>query len=473
MNVKKIPPLLLVLLSICACSQVQPNAPQPKPDVVSLENILKSDEQAAAKSINLSNAEWGYLVIDADSGEVVSSREANTGFPPASTAKLPTMIAALGVLGPAHRFTTQLLAKGTLKAGVLKGDLVLAGDGDPLLSAGDLRALAIRLKEIGITRLDGHFLYASALPTFDEIEPEQPETVPYNQGVGGLNIEFNRVTLTRPANDTETAPYTTPSEAIRLIPDYPEAAHGRFDSPVRDPAQLAALMLQRFARAEGIILTDPVAGIPPSGAISLAQIHSQPLIEIVRAGLEYSNNMVAEVIGLSAAKALGSSMDSLKHSADTLGGWLEHETPGLTHFATALDNHSGLSTVSRITPRQMTHILRYALNRRYDGWRFDSLLSPGGRRDTFRGRFKTPGTAYRVWAKSGTMRYIKGLAGYLDAASGRRLIFALFMYDPVLRAKLETDPNRFSPQSRNTSTDWRNRTDTFEEALITHWIKSY
>ncbi|MDP4795350.1 MAG: D-alanyl-D-alanine carboxypeptidase [Rhodospirillales bacterium] len=473
MKINKIILPIVVCLVLGACAQHLPLPPRQTSSAASLDSLLASDELSAARSLALSDIDWGYLLIDAKSGEVLMSRAADKGFPPASTAKVPTMVAALGILGPTYRFTTQLLAKGSLKAGVLSGDLVLAGDGDPLPSVGDLRALAIRLRDIGVTRLDGRFIYASSLPVFAEIEPEQPATEPYNQGLGGLNIEFNRVTLTRSTGDTGTVPYTTPSEAIDLIPDFPPSTTGRLESSVRDPALLAAQMLQRFALAEGISLPDPVSGTPPDGAVSLAQIRSQPLIEIVRAGLEYSNNMVAEVIGLSASRAQGVTDQSLARSADTLGVWLEHEVPGLKHFATTLANHSGLSTVSRVTPRQMTQILQYALNQRFDGWRFDSLLSPGGRRDTFRGRFKDPATAYRIWAKSGTMRYIKGLTGYLDAESGRRLIFALFMYDPELRARLENDPERFSLQSRKLSTDWRNRTDAFEEALIKHWIKVF
>ena len=93
----------------------------------------------------------------------------------------------------------------------------------------------------------------------------------------------------------------------------------------------------------------------------------------------------------------------------------------------------------------MTALLQGALSHRLKGWRFDTLLTPGGGHTGFRGRFKQPDAAYRIWAKSGTMRYIKGLAGYIDAASGRRLIFALFVYDPNRRQKLEATPRLHAP----------------------------
>ncbi|WNK00996.1 D-alanyl-D-alanine carboxypeptidase [Thalassospiraceae bacterium LMO-JJ14] len=430
-------------------------------------------EPEAAQALGLREAAWGYLLMDATSGAVLEAHNADAGFPPASTAKLPTMIAALGILGPTYRFTTQLLARGKLKAGVLSGDLVLAGDGDPLLTAGDLRALAIRMKDIGITRLDGRFLYASAIPVLAEVEPAQPLNAAYNQGLGGLNIEFNRVLLTRNGDAADPPFHTTPPEALTLVPSFAGTGPEQEELPVRAPGKLAALMLRRFALAEGIALPDPEAGPPPPGAVSLAQIRSQPLIEIARAGLEYSNNMVAEVAGLAASRALGSGAETLQSSADTLGIWLEGEVGGLGKFATALANHSGLSTASRVTPRQMTLILKYALERRFDGWRFDSLLTPSGARNTLRGRFRDPDTALRIWAKSGTMRYIKGLAGYLDARSGKRLIFALFVHDPVLRDRLENDPARFGARSRSASTSWRDRSDNFEAALISRWIRNY
>lgn len=441
-----------------------------QPPLPSVQQLAAMDESRAANLLNLSGARWGYLVVDAETGTVVAARHPDEAFPPASTAKLPTMVAALGILGPDYRFTTEVSARGSLKGGVLTGDLILTGNGDPLLSAGDLRALAIRLSDIGIVQVDGRYLYHSLLPVLPLVEATQPLDAPYNQGVSGLNIEFNRATITR---QSSTQHYTTPEEATPLTSSATEMTVSRTDYPVRAPDRLAALMLARFAKAEGISLPEPQPGLPPDGAVPLAQIRSQPLIETARAGLEYSNNLVAEAIGLAASHAQGNSADTLAASATTLGIWLERQVPGLNGFAQKLANHSGLSTESRITPRQMTAILGYALHRRFDGWRFDSLLAPGGAREGYRGRFKEPETAFRIWAKSGTMRYIKGLAGYLDAQSGRRLMFALFVFAPDLRAQLDHDQDRRGAQSRRLSDDWRIRTDKFEAGLIMHWISAY
>lgn len=431
------------------------------------------DDDAALQALGLGTANWGYQVIEAETGNVVAAHQPEMPFPPASTAKLPTMVAALQILGPDYRFSTRIYARGTLRAGVLSGDLILSGDGDPLLTAGDLRALVIRLKDIGISEVEGRFLFHSAIPEFAEVEPTQPETAPYNQGLGGLNLEFNRALLTRPTQGTDKGAYTTPPEAMPFTPSDARQVVGRYALPVRKPAELTAHIFRKFAAMEGIRLPEPTPGTPPEDALILAQIKSQPLIEIARAGLEYSNNMVAEVVGLTAARHQMGAVTTLAQSAETLGLWLDRNIPSLNRFDKALTNHSGLSTSSRVSPRQMTALLGYAKDMHFGGWRFDALLAPGGARDNFRGRFRSPDLAYRVWAKSGTMRYIKGLAGYLDTTSGKRLIFSIFVFDPARRYQLENDPERFSPHARRHSSTWRNNVEQFEEGLIERWISAY
>jgi len=267
--------------------------------------------------------------------------------------------------------------------------------------------------------------------------------------------------------------YVTPAEAESLTPVAKPGNDVAGTLPVHAPDLLSARMLQRFAANEGVQLPPPTPGTPPDGAVVLAEVYSLPLLEIARAGLEYSNNMVAEAVGVAAARSTGAPIDTLQQSAHVLGLWLETHHPDLKQFAKGLVNHSGLSVHSRVTPLQMTTLLQGALTHRLKGWRFDTLLTPGGGHTGFRGRFKQPDAAYRIWAKSGTMRYIKGLAGYIDAASGRRLIFALFVYDPDHRQKLEKNPRRQGDAARARSDDWRARSDLFETTLIRHWISTY
>ena len=450
------PILILTILAACA--------PAPKPDV----DLTSLKPTEAADALGLGGAEIGYLLIDAGDGEILEAQKENQAFPPASTAKVPTAIAALGVLGPNYRFATDLWARGSFKDGVLDGDIALMGNGDPLLSMGDLRALAQQMRDFGMKEVKGRFLYTSSLPAFPLVEPNQPAWVPYNQGIGGLNLEYNRAN----AGGAEAPERLTPAEAEGLVSKPAKRSHAT-DVPVRDPARLAARMLRRLAEAEGTNLPAPIAGPVPPDALPLARVHSRPLIEIVRAGLEYSNNLVAESVGLATAEKLSTHPKSLHDSATASGVWLERHVPGLARFAPNLRNHSGLSTESRVTPQQMTSILRFALGIRFDGWRFDTLLPPGGGREGYHGRFKQKETAFRIWGKTGTMKYIKGLVGYLDANSGRRLICAVFTWDPVGRAKYDSAGMPEHGPVARTARDWQQRAERFEEVLITRWISAY
>src|SRR5699024_10485187 len=88
----------------------------------------------------------GWIAVDLDTGRVVDQHRADTGFVPASVAKLPTAAFALDVLGPAHRFETRLLATGPVQNGTLMGDLVLRGGGDPEFDTEALLPLARALQ---------------------------------------------------------------------------------------------------------------------------------------------------------------------------------------------------------------------------------------------------------------------------------------------------------------------------------------
>jgi len=80
------------------------------------------------------HAMWGIQLTSIDSNRVIYALNETKLFTPGSTTKLLTTGTAMGVLGADHRFTTRVYRKGTVSAGVLKGDLILVASGDPNLS---------------------------------------------------------------------------------------------------------------------------------------------------------------------------------------------------------------------------------------------------------------------------------------------------------------------------------------------------
>src|SRR5271165_2108073 len=81
-----------------------------------------------------SKGEWGILVVDAATGQTLFEKNADSFFVPASNMKLFTTALALDKLGPDYRFRTTLETNGKLEDGLVQGDVILVGRGDPNLS---------------------------------------------------------------------------------------------------------------------------------------------------------------------------------------------------------------------------------------------------------------------------------------------------------------------------------------------------
>ena len=133
--------------------------------------------------------------------------------------------AALEVLGPDRRFSTELLVTGPIHEGVLAGDVVLRGGGDPDLQVTDLLGLAGKLAEAGVRRVDRPALVDdSALPRLASINAaEFPIDDPYNAGIGALGVGFDRVKLR----------WRRPRQRDGRGLDHPAASRGERSSPRR------------------------------------------------------------------------------------------------------------------------------------------------------------------------------------------------------------------------------------------------
>ena len=111
------------------------------------------------------NAHWGILVVDPDRGDTLYSHNAGKLFMPASNMKIVTGSVALAQLGPDYRFKTAFVAAGPVCGGVLHGDLLVDGRGDPSVSdamRGDamipMREIADSLAALGIRRVNGRVI---------------------------------------------------------------------------------------------------------------------------------------------------------------------------------------------------------------------------------------------------------------------------------------------------------------------------
>lgn len=433
-----------------------------------------------------------YAVADARSGERLEGGNAKVGTPPASVAKAMTALYALDQLGPNHRFVTRLVATGQISGGVVTGDLILVGGGDPTLDTNALAAMAAALKAKGVREVRGGFKVAQgALPYVRTIDKAQPDHVGYSPAVSGVALNYNRVHfewkrsgggygVSMDARSDRLRPevYVTKMQVVnRRTPVYTYKSGGGVDNwtvaksalgnsgsrwlPVRNPALYAGDVFQTLARSQGIVLKAPKVIDRPRSGIALVTHQSDTLVSILRAMLRYSTNITAEMVGLAAStKRTGRVPSNLKASAAEMNRWA---SASLGTKKVQLVDHSGLGGDSNMTADDMVQALIAA----YRSSALRPILKPVAMRDAKRRPIKNH--PIKVDAKTGTLNFVSGLAGYMTARNGRVMAFAIFAADEDKRARIGK-ANREAPQGARS---WNGRAKRLQQSLIERWDAVY
>lgn len=445
--------------------------------------VVPQDASALIAAAKLGGA-VGYLVADAVSGQVLEAVQGDLHLPPASVAKTITTLYALEKLGQSHRFGTRLVATGPVQAGKVQGDLVLVGSGDPTLDTDRLGDMAAALAARGVRGVTGRYLiYAGALPLIDRIDAEQPEFVGYNPALSGLNLNYNRVNFEwrRSGKGYDVG---MDARAERFVPvvkmarvkvvqrDAPlftyaagqgteewtvaATALGKAGSrwmPVRKPAVYTAEVFATLAQAQGITLPPATMIASPPQGQTLVEDFSDPLPIVLRDMLKFSTNLTAEVMGLSASGAM-----TLASSGAQMTAWAA-ERMGLS---AAFVDHSGLESGSRMSAADMVKALVAGRSGALPG-----LLKNIGMRDA-KGKV-IEGHPVQVLAKTGTLNFVSGLAGYVVPPGGRQLAFAIFCADVPRRDALPMADREMPPGGP----EWVKRAKLMQGRLISRWAGIY
>ena len=432
------------------------------------------------------SGEVAFALADADTGAPIEAMEPDRAMQPASVTKAFTALYARDRLGPGHRFVTRILATGPVADGVLAGDLILAGGGDPVLNTDDLAAFAARLRGQGLRAVRGRFLvWGGALPFFHEIDAAQQPHLGYNPAVSGLNLNFNRVhfewapqggdyRVSMDARSDNLRPDVAIARmrvADRDLPVYTYEDTGEVDSwtvargalgeggsrwlPVRKPALYAGEVFATLARAQGIDLPDAaeIADLPP--AEELARRESAPLDDLLSDMLEFSTNLTAEVMGLSVAAAGGRRPVTLAESGALMADWAAARLGASARFV----DHSGLGDGSAIGAGDLVRALVAAAP---DG-ALMRLMKDIALVDRDGNPLANPPAVVR--AKTGTLNFVSALGGYVVLPTGRRLAFAILSRDSERRAAARADDDEVPEGGR----EWLRRARALQQDLIQSW----
>jgi len=432
----------------------------------------------------------GYILVDAETGATLDARAAGDSFIPASTTKSITTLVTLSTLAPTTRFVTRIHATGPLIDGVLDGDLTLVGGGDSALDTADLAQLAKALRVKGLRRVRGRFEVTGIDgPVRPVLNAQQPLQAGYNPAIGPLCLNFNRALLRwrnrGGALDLSTYAYaddhsvparwvafragrgaTTPlhtesgARETWTIPAQDLRRDGERWFPVRRPALYAATVFRDLCAEQGVTLPDPIeTPLVPTGA-PLALHQSDVVFAQVKKMMKYSTNLSAEMLGIAAAQRIDGTAATVEDAARATTGWLRRE--GIVQGDPVLENHSGLSTRSRLTPRQMADILR-AGDRRF-GSGFSGLHTTGKLRGSKAGL-----PPYSFQTKTGTMHFVRCLAGFVEV-EGRRAIFVIFSMDDDRRAVLDARYSPYDERKPRGAGRWLRQALDHENALLRSWI---
>lgn len=403
----------------------------------------------------LRHATASLLVVDAQTGKTVFSSNEQTGLAPASTLKVITAATAFEQLGPGYTFTTSVLYTGAVANGVLRGNLLIEGSGDPTLGSWryaatkdwtQLRQLSTALYGLGVKKIIGNLQvntgsFGTQMSpggwTFDDMGNY------YGAGAGGLNWYENQydlllrpgkkvgapveITGTRPIadalplrNELSTGPAGSGDQAI-IYPDMWPGGTVRGTVPagvasftisgsVAHPADYLHKGLQHWSRQQADSLFTQLSlqpYSPQAGAQPLLTWRSPGLDSIAYFFLQKSINLYGEALLKQMALRQKKAATTDEGVELMRSHWMER---GISRGALRMVDGSGLSPHNRITTRALVDVLQYARSQSWYKPFYEGLPTING-----------------IKMKSGSIKGVRGYAGYVTSARGTTYTFAFLV----------------------------------------------
>ncbi|HEU5162434.1 MAG TPA: D-alanyl-D-alanine carboxypeptidase/D-alanyl-D-alanine-endopeptidase [Thermoanaerobaculia bacterium] len=438
--------LLSVFLSACA------TAPAPAPPAPDLR--ARIDAELARSPFD--HALWG-VHIEEDDGTVLYSRNAGILMMTASNRKLFTTALTESCFSLDERIPTELWSEGTVTAGVLAGNLVVKGYGDPSFvgrydeGARDerLRPLLDALRARGITRVLGSVLGDGSefdRETFHGTWQLDDVGQSYQTPIDALAFNENVVGVFYGTPDCAGSWVATDPPFVDAVEDLECAERERIvfsadatnlirldgtvqgPSPranvelvaVRDASLYAAQGVHDFLVRNGIAIDNPPrAGAASRDATLIGSIESPPLFELLATMMKVSQNLYADTLFKRAS--IGPEPASFERSLAMERAFLTTEV-GIDasefHFA----DGSGLSVRNLVTPRSIVRLVRWLDAEPRRGTNFMIFATPG-EQGTLSRRLR--GLESRMRGTTGTISGVNTLSGYVVSPAGQRRYFSI------------------------------------------------
>jgi len=429
-------------------------------------SLSRTDKREILSFISSSakkNGTLGIVVRAADTGETVFRYNSEKSFIPASNNKILSSVAALSLLGKDFRFRTEFYLGGGIHGNVAHGGLYVKGFGDPTIDLEKLELIAGRIKNLGVSRIDGGILLDGSY--FDETyygEGWDPEWVgeAFCPPVAAISFNYNSAKIKVSASRAGMPAYVSAEPK-----EFPFAIKSRVLTSRRRSGVMAEFGSRNQIRLSGYVssrrkretlemsVPDPFfyfgemlratlekKGVRVDGRVRRARVpkwagavfthYSEPLGVVIR---EYNKESV-NIIGESLVKVLGARFmkepGSWKTGTYVIRDYLAGV--GVSGDVSVVDG-SGLSRMNRVSPGDLAEVLLRAYKNPEISKEFLESLPVAGVDGTLEKRFYE--LKGRVYAKTGYLEGARSLSGYVFARDGRTYVFSIISNGMGARVK--------------------------------------
>jgi serine-type D-Ala-D-Ala carboxypeptidase/endopeptidase (penicillin-binding protein 4) len=401
----------------------------------------------------------GIVVHEVNARKALIGINATQVMNPASTMKLLTTLAGLEMLGPAYKWKTEAWLEGKLDEGVLQGDLILKGYGDPKFTIEQFWLWLRELRARGLREIRGDLVLDRSLfdlPPHDPAAFDHDPLRAYNVGPDALLLNFNALRLrylpdgpgmkiiSEPALegvklDNQLVSQRGPNcdnwddnirlqksgDTVMLQGSYPSECGEREQnlSIMPHTRYVEAVFRALWQELGGDLHGNSRDGVKGGNAQLFATHYSAPLAEVIRDINKFSNNVMARQLFLTLGLTDGAPA-STNASNQAVRAWLKQLN--LSNEGLVLENGAGLSREERISAQTLSALLLSAYRSPLMP-EFVASLPILGVDGTMKKRLHDKPAASHAHLKTGTLEGVKTVAGYIKSRSGREWVMVFFI----------------------------------------------
>ncbi len=418
------------------------------------------------RKFNQSNI--SVVAYDITADKMILEHNPDVSRNPASVAKLLTTAIALDIFGPEHRFATELRSYGTPDNGKLHDHLIIKGYGDPNISSHSMTAMVNGLSALGISEITGNLLVDD---TYFDLTNENTQPLDeniysgYNAIPSATMMNQQAISIKIKVTNSKAKVTTVPPMAgIPVINELKTVNiacnKSRYSyEPIIESSKVSIRVWGKYSRHCKPIVFKRI-GIPPVwllgqnftatwhshgnkltgnilqvinnnytlGAQVLYKHLSVPLSEILAQVNKYSNNPKARSLFLSIGSIYNATPSKPSESRQIIEEWF-HKKLGLLTDTQFIDNGSGLSRITKITANNLSALLSYIAKQDYFP-AFQNSLPIMGIDGTLKRRMRSTPLEGAAWMKTGSIRGVKALAGYMQTKQGHLLAVSILHEEP-------------------------------------------